>query len=331
MALSFINHPIYQNSEIKTLYNKNRERLFGIRLPIQLFGTGSEGNSVYLKPQKTLIDIGMPYSLYEEYDPNFFYDVSYIIITHHHGDHLNPATLLRVMENHPFIKIIMLPFMFEYITSENYKAQYKRQLDAKGKPMYDLGNDFKPNKSKPLYELDHNGNKIVEKLPYKDKFLKHASKIVYATHPMELTTYEKRTFTLNPKTTKHGDIVNLAIEIDDPELDFYFLYASDLDDLNGTRSFMDYKGEQQHISGLDQTKERNVVFLEANYDEDIVTTYMDSLNPEDKDFHNHKARVEGNLRHISEQESFKYIDKVMTESGFFVPLHASHTFGTLFQ
>lgn len=331
MTQKFINHPVYQNSEIKSLYNKHKERVFGVNLPIHIFGTGSEGNSIYLKPQKTLIDIGLPYKRYEEYDPFFFLDVSYIIVTHHHGDHLNPSTLLNVMSNYPHVKVIMLPFMFNYITSDKYKPQYKRRLDHNGQPMYELGNNFKPNKSRPIYETDQNGNNIIENLPYRDKFLQYASKIIYATHQLDLKTHEKRTFSFNPLTTKHGDIVNLAIEINDPELDFNFLYSSDLDDLNGTRTFQDCHGNMQHITGLRQDATYNMIFLEANYDEDIVNTYIDNLNPEDPDYYSKKSRVDGNMRHISEQESFRYINKVLSDNGYFVPLHASSTFGTLFQ
>ncbi len=331
MTLKFINHPKYQNSEIKTLYNKHRERTFGVKLPIHIFGTGSEGNSIYLKPQKTLIDIGLPFVRYTEYDPHFFLDVNYVIITHHHGDHLNPSTLLRIMDYYPHIKVIMLPFMYEYITSENYRPQYKRKLDHRGEPIYQLGSDLRPIKNKPVYEVDSQGNKILEELPYKQKFERHASRMLYATHMLELKTHESRTFKFNPLTTKHGDIVNLAIEIYDEELNFRFLYASDLDDLNGQRAFVDYKGRQQHISGLRQDLEYNMVFLEANYDEDIINEYLDNLNPDDPNFHGKQARVQGNMRHISEQESFRYIDKILSEDGFFIPLHASSTFGTLFQ
>lgn len=331
LALEFINHPVYQSPEIKTLYNRDRQRQFGVHLPIHIFGTGSDGNSVYLKAQKTLIDIGLPYSRYVDYDPNFFFDVNYIMVTHHHGDHLNPGTLLNVMKNHPHIKVIMLPFMYKYITSAYYKPQYKRKLDLKGNQLYEIGPNFKPIKSKPLYELDQNGNKIIEALPYKEPFELHGSKIMYATHKMTLKTHEKRTFEFNPLTTKHGDIVNMAIEIHDPELDFDFLYASDLDDLNGQRAFQDYLGEQQHITGLNQEKQYNMIFLEANYDEEIVNVYLDNLNPEDSEYRNKKARVEGNMRHISEQESFKYIERALTVNGYFVPLHASSSFGTLFQ
>lgn len=332
MVQKFINHPDYENTEIKSLYNKNRERTFGVKLPIHLFGTGSEGNSVYLRPQKTLIDLGLPYIRYQEYDENFFFDVNYIIITHHHGDHLNPSTLLRIMDNYPHIKVIMLPFMYEYITSEHYRPEYKRKLDANGEQVYELGPDFQPVKNKPVYETDQYGNKILENLPYKEKFEKHTFRIIYATHELELTTHERRSFTFNPLTTKHGDIVNLAIEIHDPELDFHLLYASDLDDLNGNRVFEDYKGEQQHITGLKQEDTNyNIALLEANYDEETVNVYLDNLNPDDPGYIGKRARVQGNMRHISEQESFKYIDKHLADTGFFIPLHASSTFGTLFQ
>lgn len=330
MSQSFINHPEYKNSEIKSLYNKNRERTFGVQLPIHLFGTGSNGNSIYLKPQKTLIDIGLPFIRYTEYDPLFFFDVNYIIITHHHGDHLNPSTLLNVMDKYPHIKVIMLPFMYEFITSKYYRAKYKKKLNHLGKTMYELGDNFQPIKNKPIYEVDSTGNKIIEELPYQKKFLKYESRIIYATHKMELKTHTKRTFQFNPLTTKHGDIVNLAIEIFDEELNFNALYASDLDDLNGKRAFEDYIGRQQHITGLRQDYKYNMVFLEANYDEDIVNTYLDNLDPDDPSYSGKKARVQGNMRHISEQDSFEYIDKILSDDGFFIPLHASSTFGTLF-
>lgn len=328
---NFINHPEYENNEIKSAYDKHIVRQPDTYIPIKLFGTGSGGNSIYLKPQKTLIDVGLPYARYTEYDPYFFFDVNYVIVTHHHGDHLNPGTLLSILRNHPHIKLIMLPYMYEYITSNKYKAKYKTKKDSNGNTLYQLGQNLKPNKAKPMYEVDDNGEKIIEDLPYQEAFEHIQSKIMFATHDMTLATHDKRSFEFKPHTTKHGDIINLAIEIDDPSMGLNLLYASDLDDLNGGRSFVDYKQDQQHITGLPQDKQFNLLFLEANYDEEILNNVLSSLDPSQKDYHAKKTRAMGNLRHISEQESFKYVSRTLSDSGLFIPLHASRSFGTLFQ
>lgn len=322
MTIKFINNPKYHrmNQELKSTYNKWMQRQFGKKLPVHVFGSGSEGNSVYLKPYKTLIDLGMTYKVYNKYDPTFFIDVDYIIITHHHGDHLNPSTLFRVLESNPHIKIITSEFMWKYITSEYFKPEYIKRKKGEEIP---FGHDL-------TFKTNDTGQRIKKPSKWTDKFLKHKSKFMFE-YAQTLKTHTGIEFLLEPLTVKHGDIVNLAIQISDPSVDLHFLYASDLDNLDGERTFIDCFGETQRVSGLNQNRQYNCMFLETNYDEEILQNWYDNLDPSSEDYRGKKARADGNLRHISEQEADIYIKKHLVENGIFVPLHASKTFGTLHQ
>lgn len=322
MQFRYINNELYrhQNEEFKSVYDKWRIRQFGKRLPVHIFGSGSEGNSVYLKPYKTLIDIGLPYKNYTDYSPTFFLDVDYIIVTHHHGDHLNPGTLARVLDNHPHIKVITTAFFWRFIMSDRYKPEYIKRDKGEIVP---FGHD-------PVYKTDATGKRIPQPSKWRDVFAPHHSKFIEA-HDATLVTHDRKSFLFEPLTVKHGDIVNLAVQIKDESLDFDFLYASDLDNLGGARTFTDCFDELQHVTGLNQDRQYTCMFIEANYDEDTLNAYYNALNPDDPDYRSKKARAEGNLRHISEQESAKYIERHLVEGGLFIPLHASRSFGTLHQ
>lgn len=322
MSYAYINNPAYhnQNQELKSIYNKWRQRQFGKRIPVHVFGSGSEGNSVYLKPYHTLVDLGLPFKIYQEYSPTFFLDVDYIILTHHHSDHLNPSTLIRVLKNYPHIRVIISDFMWNYITSDNFKPEYMKREKGEQVP---FGHDI-------AFKTDENGNRLKKPPKYRDDFLAHSSKFRHAV-PQTLVTHTKKEFLFEPLTVKHGDIVNIAIQISDPELEFEFLYASDLDNLNGERTFIDCFGNTQHVTGLNQNRIYTCMFLEANYDEQILQNWYDNLDINDPEYRGKKARADGNLRHISEQEAGRYIERFLAEGGLFVPLHASKTFGTLRQ
>lgn len=322
MSYAYINNTNYhdKNEELRSIYNKWRQRQFGKRIPVHVFGSGSEGNSVYLKPYHTLVDLGLTYKVYQEYDPTFFLDVDTIILTHHHGDHLNPATLTRVINNYPHIKIILSKFMWDMIISEDYKPEYIKRNKGEIAP---FGHDI-------TFKTDSNGERIRKPVKYAPTFLEKQSKFQFA-EPQTLVTHDGKAFLFEPLTVKHGDVINIAVQISDPDLEFNFLYASDLDNLNGERSFIDFRGNTQYVTGLNQNRNYTCMFLEANYDETILQQWYDNLNPDDPEYRGKKVRADGNLRHISEQEASVYIENHLTEDGLFVPLHASKTFGTLHQ
>lgn len=320
MSFKYINNPSFENTQLRSVYNKWQQRQFGKGIPVHVFGSGSEGNSVYLKPYHILIDLGMTYKAYMEYSPTFFLDVDVIILTHHHGDHLNPSTLLRVLDNHPHIKVIISDSMLEYITSDRYEPKYKRRTKKDPVP---FGHD-------PVFLTDERGQRIMEPPKWAPLLEKHTSKFRSAT-PQTLRSHTGREVLFEPLTVKHGDIINIAIQLLDESLDFNFLYSSDLDNLDGAKTFTDYQGRIQHITGLNQERQYTCMFLEANYDEDILNQWYANLDPSDPDYRAKKVRADGNLRHISEQEASKYIERHLVEGGLFVPLHASKTFGTLYQ
>lgn len=322
MTEQFINNQAYasNNIELKSVYNKWCQRQFGKRIPVHIFCSGSEGNSIYLKPQKTLIDIGLPFKRYIEYNPNFFVDVDYIIVTHHHGDHLNPSTLIKVLKTYPHIKFIMSDFMWKMIRSDHFKPEYEKR--EKDEPI--------PFGHNPIFKTDQNGQRIKKPSKWQSKFDTYQTRRIAAIS-QTLTTHEQKQFLLEPLTVKHGDIINIAIQITDENMGLKLLYASDLDNLNGEQTFYDCFNEKQYVNGLSQNTYYNCIFLEANYDENILKEWYNSLDQNDPKYFSLKARADNNLRHISEQETKRYVEKYLTENGLFIPLHASKTFGTLYQ
>ena len=333
----------FKNETISVIYDKWLNRHSLNQLPITIFGSGSEGNSVFLKPQKTLIDLGLPYKKYVEKDANFFLNVDRIILTHHHGDHLNPSALLRIMKENPHIRIVLSEFMYNEIFSDRYKAVYLRELDENGNTQYQCNAQGKPIKNRPIYKKDAQGNPIIDpsKKTWSQKYENFSGRFDIAT-PRYMQVSGGGTFWFEPHTTKHGDIVNIAIEIDDPRYNLHLLSASDLDTLEGATSFVDAHGTLQHVSGLPQETEFNLLLLEANYNEERLNEWVEtetksiqalSISEREKEraINNVLARAHGNLRHISEEESFQYVQKHLQSYGHFIPLHASKNFGTLLQ
>lgn len=240
---------------------------------IHFFGSSHLGNSVYFPEIRTLIDLGFSYKRYMDYDPNFFYSVDYILLTHEHGDHLNGSTLLKILECYPHVKVIASRALAHAIDDPEFKRIDHKRLNA-------------------LH-----------------------SRFIAATR-LELTTLKGKTFCYIPHVTSHGDITNVAIELyyDNQHV----LYASDLDDFN--------KRPEQQIDGLPCPAPNNlftIICLEANYDENILNQFL-MLHPND-------PHARGNLRHISEQTTWRYVEQYLAPNGVFLPLHASETFGTLRQ
>lgn len=265
--------------QIPIVYDRFRSQKHDRLLPVHIFGTSSKGNSVYIKNLHLLIDLGLPFKRYTEYNLEFFNDVDYIILTHEHGDHLNPSTLLKILKIYPHIKVLITKRMAHAIMSESFSHRIKQDILR-------------------LYTTNDNL-----------RFMN-----VCHTH---LKTRDLVDVEFIPHITKHGDITNIAIELNVPQLSLHLLYASDLDNL-----YRDVTGE---TDGLPHYKDNpfNLIFLEANYDEELLHEAL-RLDPND-------IRAKGNLRHISEQAAWQYVQKYLTDKGYFIPLHASGTYGTLNQ
>lgn len=283
------------NELIPITYNRDFERLYQPLLPVYIFGTGSEGNSVLLKPYRLLIDLGLPFKRYKESDGNLFNKIDAIILTHIHGDHLNPATLANVLAQYPHIQCYMHPFMWKC---------------------------------------------IMERYPEKLQKFKHRI-FEFNTEPIKIRNRDNVDIQCFPLTTKHGDILNVALRFYDYVNQKSWFYASDLDNLSTSPlTFVDCFGQKQVTTGLAENDTYDVMLLEANYDEEIIKKFLHSLdekyidlygNVVDKTYYRQQYRAKTNMRHISEQEAFPFVQKHLKANGVFIPLHASKTFGTLWQ
>lgn len=116
------------NSQRLIIYNRDHDYLPATsRLPFYFFGTSSKGNSTYVKPLRVLIDLGLSKHWYTDVDPNFFSKVSYLLLTHQHGDHLKLTTLKYILKLCPHLKIVcdsmVAAFIKQHITLTTTQSQ----------------------------------------------------------------------------------------------------------------------------------------------------------------------------------------------------------------
>lgn len=286
------------------IYNKQHKRIKEDYHSFYFFGSGSSGNSVYLKESHLLIDLGFPFKKYSDLSETFWYDVRYVLLTHEHTDHLNESTLYHLLEVYPHLKFLISKRMFNAITSVMF---YKRW------------NNNKTRATKIQNELK---NKYFQRFIIMDADTKQIN-----LYDHDLTIHP---VTIIPHVVSHGQITNIAYEIITPKL--HVLYSSDLDHV--------FTPDPAHRNSIDQSLNLpleydasghvkifehpfDLIFLEANYDADYLKKFL-TLHPDD-------AHARGNLRHISEQETWQYIQYALKDTGTFIPLHASESFGTLVQ
>lgn len=321
--------------EVNFVYDARLKRLFGKRLPIHIFGTGSSGNSFFFKPLNLLIDIGFPMKRYKEWDEDFFDHVDNIIITHEHGDHFNPSTFIKAMNEYPHITAWMTKTMYEAITAETFKAEYERPTGTDGQelvyqedPLYSQSEE-PGKKAYRGFKTNILGERIVARSPFRNKLLKLSGRIKLINDEQP-TGYDvvsrNRTITLYPYIVKHGDIINMAICLTDIQSGKTLLYVSDVDNLKGQTAFRDKTGKVKHISGVPQNRKFDYLYLEANHDEQILADWME-LHQDTGSL----ARARSSLRHLSEEEARNYVKNHITEDGLFIPIHGSSTFGTMVQ
>lgn len=295
-------------------YNRQHQRLHFDDHPFYFFGSGSSGNSVYLKKSHLLIDLGFPFKKYVDVNPMFFYDVHYILLTHEHSDHLNESTLMHILEVYPNVHFLISQRMFTRITGPLFYNRFNSNRARAERQQNELKNKYFSRFT--ILKSDENGNGQTLELYENDPYL------------------NLPTVTVKPHFVSHADIINVAYELITNE--HHILYSSDLDHVFAPKPTTASNDQERIDDSLslpleyDQsghvkifTNPFDLIFLEANYDADYLHHYLE-MHPDD-------AHARGNLRHISEQETWKYIQYALSQNGVFVPLHASTAFGTLIQ
>lgn len=91
-------------------YNKEGHYVDEDFTDITMYGSGSSGNSLYIKPYNVIIDLGLSY---KHYDENIFYDIKYILLTHEHGDHFHVASIDRISKKFPHITFVLSEHLLE--------------------------------------------------------------------------------------------------------------------------------------------------------------------------------------------------------------------------
>lgn len=161
------------------------------QMPIRILSSNSKHNAVIIQPIKTMIDLGLPYNRIEP----FLKEVDRIFLTHEHGDHLNLATLNRLLKTQPRIEIWLSQKLYDWILVKDVKQKMT------GKTSYNFD------------ALLLNSNvKVWDKLS-----LPH--------------TIQEASCHVQPYTVNHGDTTNLAYRIELPLWQTHLLYATDLDNV----------------------------------------------------------------------------------------------------
>lgn len=103
------------------MFNQQAEEITERLEDVHMYGSGSSGNSLYIKPYRVIIDLGLPF---KRYDESIFYDIKYILLTHEHGDHFNIATITKISNNFPHITFVLSEYLYESAV-EKFKAKGK--------------------------------------------------------------------------------------------------------------------------------------------------------------------------------------------------------------
>lgn len=215
--------------------------------PVFIFGSSSRGNATYLPELNTIIDFGMPYKTYLEHDEDFFYNVQYVLLTHQHTDHLNLATVHKVLQLYPHVKFIASPYVLDYIRQQDLNWDVLEYVDR----FIEL----------PVKAVDENTKLMLY-------------------HAFRITLPDGLTMTIQPVATHHEDIVNTAYYIywktvEDlegfgmEEHEHRLMYASDLDNTD-------------QLLSLQGSHRLDYCFLEANHDPAMVN--MELVNDGDHRF-----------------------------------------------
>jgi len=75
----------------------------------KVIATGSKGNAVIYQ-DNILVDVGIPYSLLQPYAKQ----LQIVLLTHQHGDHINTATLRRLTDERPSLRVGCCIWMLPY-------------------------------------------------------------------------------------------------------------------------------------------------------------------------------------------------------------------------
>lgn len=264
-------------------------------LPIQIIGSGSEGNSVAIKPLRMLIDVGFPY---KKITDNINMDkIDFVALTHEHGDHVNFATLKRFVVRHPHLVILTSERLWDELQTRDDtlsdKIEHRVQTFPFDKPMI-LETRDKASYTVIPHSTTHGD---IINVAYEIKYDAQHTRILYAT---DLDTFDPRPSGF-PSGLPQGDdvkfnLIFLEANYDEEVLDDYII---------------EKETQIRHMNTADF----------ANL----------PTEKEKKNVHNALFRAKSNLRHVSEQAAIKYVKRYLTDQGLFIPMHASRTFGTYFQ
>ncbi|MBR5216233.1 MAG: MBL fold metallo-hydrolase [Bacteroidales bacterium] len=80
----------------------------------KIISTGSKGNAVFFPECGILIDCGVSFASLNDIRK----DIKIILLTHRHSDHLNKATLKRLMKERPSLRVGCMVYMYDILTEE---------------------------------------------------------------------------------------------------------------------------------------------------------------------------------------------------------------------
>lgn len=110
-------------------------------IEFEIISSGSKGNAVLLSGQ-VLIDCGVPFRKLEEC--GVVDNIKYIFLTHQHSDHLNFATIRKLISVHPSIRLIYNGYLKKTLSDIcshfDYSFLYRNSFITDEYEWYKIGN-----------------------------------------------------------------------------------------------------------------------------------------------------------------------------------------------
>lgn len=272
---------------------------------ILMLSSSSAGNSLFIKPYRTLIDLGLPYKYYSN---ELLMQINYICLTHEHGDHLNVAAMNFIMRDYPHIQFIMRRNLYDKVVSKfNEKSTYQLKTN--------------------VITIIESNQTITLDLPKDDV-------LIITGYKTNHRTIENTAYTLKGSVDVEGyemphilyasDLISTQDLPQDESFELLFLEANYDEEQLLERVKVLIEAKQPH---LHQHQYTMLVKQMKKLDDEFDAERLNALLT-DGIF---APKEQGNLRHLSESQAFHYMRRHLTDDGRFIPLHASDELGTFNQ
>ena len=220
-------------------------------IDLDIISTGSKGNAVFLGGQ-TLIDCGVPFS--KLVDAKVVDKIKYIFLTHQHRDHCNIATIKRLINEHPLIKIIYPNYLCRHFSDFEIPFLIKSSCIVTESKWYTIGNI-----TFSAFPLRHDVPNVGWKLYFRTQ--QGIYKVIYATDTSEIAHITAKNYDLYLVEANYSK-TELLNRIKDKRLKGQYVYED--------RVLRTHLSKEKCDEWLYQNMGNNSFFVYMHQHEDLV-------------------------------------------------------------